>query len=117
MYTKKDKKPFVATWLKIVSYTVVALIVFGEYITGVEEKESSAGALGRAFAVFFIFGVLSIACAQKCVQWASKIKKSPNIGYAIGFFLFPVGILAYWIYYRKKSYLNLLRHNYNIQDR
>lgn len=56
-------------------------------------------------AVFFL-GIgfaISFACADKCMDWAVKIKKDVNIAYLVGFLFGLVGLLGYWLYYKENK--------------
>ncbi len=94
----------VSTWLRIVSYILVGIIVVLDYFSLLAEGYlPGAETLGRVFIVF-IAGLVGIACGNKCSKWAIEIKKSPNVAYAFGFLFILLGLLIYWTYYRIKKY-------------
>ena len=51
---------------------------------------------------YAIGGAIAIMCASMCWNWASKIKANSFLAYFIGFFGGLLGLLGYYIYYKKK---------------
>ena len=49
--------------------------------------------------IVVIVGIISYACANRCVEWATKLNVSKNWAYFIGFFFSIIGTLIYWRYY------------------
>jgi len=50
-----------------------------------------------------VMAIIAVGCGVKCIEWAHKIKKSPTIGFLVGFWAGLVGLVGYWIYYKIKS--------------
>jgi hypothetical protein len=100
------RKAKVANWLKILSWLFIAYDVahtwYSYYMKG------STGLFAFIWAISesiwsIIWGLLSIWCGFKCAKWATRIKKSPDWAYAIGFLFGLLGLLGYWIYYKGKT--------------
>jgi cobalamin synthase len=51
-----------------------------------------------------ILGIITIAiwfaCGNQCVTWATKLKKSQNWAFFIGYVFGLLGLLVYWIFNR-----------------
>ena len=81
-------------WLKIMQSAVSPWLLFGSWLifavlvlpTGIE-----------FFVPTFIVAVISSVI---CANLSLRVRKNPNIAYAIGFFFGVLGLLGYWIYYK-----------------
>ena len=102
------KQIIVSSWLKITSYILIVIFSFSSYLVYLADNQilssyGYGGALGATIAGAIMPMVIGIFCGNKCAKWASKIKKSPNVAYIVGFIFALLGLLGYWIYYKIKS--------------
>ena len=93
----------VSSWLKVGSYILIGLIIVMELFTYANkyEYEDIYFTMGYIFGLLF-WCIIFIYCGNKNSKWASKINSNMNLAYAIGFMFSLLGLLGYWIYYKKK---------------
>ena len=98
------EKPQVSIWLEWGTYVVVALVFFLEAAANMNmSEEGPAYGLGVATASVLVPGIIAIFCGKKNADWASKIKKSLNVAFIIGFLFSLLGLLGYYIYFKIKG--------------
>lgn len=93
--------------LQAILWTYAAVSLIYEYRVTIADPfyTSSAMALGGITPSIIGFAI-AYACARKNTEWATKIKKSKNWAYTIGFIASLLGLLSYWIYYKTKNKKN-----------
>ena len=93
-------KEYVSNGVKNFTYIYVGIVILANYFINTEESGSVAYAMGKSMVYFFGF-FIAYLCANKCVEWAGKIKRSGNVAYLIGFIGGPIGLFFYWIYRKR----------------
>ena len=81
---------------------IFLIVTFILYTPGLKEAEEPYYEFGFQKGSSLIGLIIGFACGNKCISWATKIKKSKNWAFFIGFFFGLFGLLGYWIYCRKK---------------
>jgi len=92
----------VSPWIKAISYIFVGAAIVLEFFSNLSgyAPEEVGYAMGASFWLLVAF-LIAITCANICSGWASRIKESPNIAYSIGFLFGLLGLVGYWIYYKR----------------
>ena len=93
----EDKK--VSRWLIIIAFILVCGAVCLDYSININDTPNDIAYAIGATTVSLMGGVIALACANKCSDWAKKINKSMNFAYVIGFVFGLLGLLGYWIYF------------------
>ena len=92
---------------KIVRYGSYIYILFGIAIEFLGNYSIySAYSLGRATGAtmpMIIGAFVVLYCANKNVDWASKMNKNVNIAWLAGILLGLFGLLLYWVFYKVKT--------------
>ena len=84
------------------SHFIIILFVFFDFVFITNNYDSIAYGIGQHFFIFVSYGV-SLWSAHKASSLASRINKSNNWAYIIGFTFNLIGLLSYYIYYKFKS--------------
>ncbi len=87
-------------WLKLILWILIMLPVIFYNFTHDKTDENFYINLGKESAIPLLQGIVGYMCAQQCIKWAVKIKRSINGAYSIGFLFGPFGLLGYWFYYK-----------------
>lgn len=78
--------------LLVIFPIIIELLVYDVDIRNSYELSKTSGQS-------LIIAAIGYCCAQQCVKWAIKTKKSVNWAYFFGFTFNLIGLLGYWFYY------------------
>lgn len=94
----------VSPLIKIGSYALLGMFVIIEFFLNLYDYSPMEIGFALGASIPAVIGFLiAFFCGNKCSEWATKIKKSPNIAFVVGFWAGLVGLVGYWIYYKIKS--------------
>lgn len=74
--------------LKYGAYALIVLVLIVQFL-----DNCYSGIIGAFVAVY---------CANKNVNWASKIDRSVNLAFSIGIVFGLIGLFGYWVFYKKR---------------
>jgi len=94
---EKMKKKKISSWLWFGSIFFVFFLTYSSFASKVSDNPIGEGIW------ILITGFIALKCGHQNSKWANKIEKSMNWAYVIGFMFSLIGLLVYYIYYKKKK--------------
>lgn len=87
--------------LKYGAYTLIVLVLIAEFLDNYSDYSAEGLGYATGATIPMIIGAfVAVYCANKNVDWASKIDRSTNLAFSIGIVFGLIGLFGYWILYK-----------------